>query len=264
MNLIRGNSIIVFAVLIITVIAIFPVPGAAQQILRGEFSLTREVQWGDSVLPVGEYVYFVESNQWPVVVRVEQKNGSFTGVFIPRAVVRPGTLGKSGITLGATGSDSYVMSIHLPELQADLDFSAPGADLKMQPAESIHTQESAASASSALGNLTILNPSREEISLDEVEKVYLRACEVVEKEFKRTTPIRPRLLLRLGASENKLQYPMREIRLRKWDKYRFADAVVDLALHDMVPIEERVKLGDAAVQEAGATISVCDLKACVN
>jgi hypothetical protein len=57
---------------------------------------------------------------------------------------------------------------------------------------------------------------------------------------------------------------MREIQLKKWDEYRFADAVVELALHDMVPPEERVRLSDAAVHEAGATINICELKACVN
>jgi hypothetical protein len=57
---------------------------------------------------------------------------------------------------------------------------------------------------------------------------------------------------------------MGEIELKKWDEYRFADAVVDLALHDLVTPEVRVKLGNTAVREAGATVNVCDLKACVN
>ena len=264
MNLIRGISIIVFAILIITVTAIFPVPGAAQQILRGEFSLARKVRWGDSVLPMGDYMYFVEPNPWPPAVRVEQKDGSFIGVFIPQTMVRPGRKGKSGITLGAKGSDSYVMSIHLPDLAGDLDFPAPGTESGKEPDEGTHAQESGPSTSKAMQYLTIINPNHEKISPEEVERVYLKACELVENEFKRSTPIRPRLLLRVGADGNKLQYPMGEIRLKKWDEYRFADAVVDLALHDMVSTEERVRLGDAAVHEAGATVNVCELKACVN
>lgn len=264
MNLIRGNSTILFAILVFAGIAIFPVPGTAQQILRGEFNLAREARWGNSVLPMGDYVYFVDSNRWPAVVRVEQKGGGFAGLFIPRALLRPGKPGSSGITLGAIGTDNYVISIHLPELGGDLDFAAPETESEKGPGELIHRQESGATAPKSAGYLTIFNPNHEKISSEEVEKVYLTACYVVEREFKRPAPIRPRLILRLGANENKLQYPMREIQLKKWDEYRFADAVVDLALHDMVPAEERVRLGDAAVHEAGATVSICELKECEN
>ena len=97
MNLVRGNSIIVFALLIIAVIIIFPIPSRAQQVFRGEFSLPQEVRWGNSVLPMGDYVYFVDSNRWPAAVRVEQKGGSFTGMFIPQALLRPGTQRSTGI-----------------------------------------------------------------------------------------------------------------------------------------------------------------------
>jgi hypothetical protein len=262
-NLVRGNSIIVFVLLIIAVIIIFPIPSRAQQVVRGEFSLSQQVRWENSVLPMGDYVYFVDSNHWPAAVRVEQKGGSFTGVFIPHALLRPGRKNNTGIVLGAVGNDTFVMSMQLQALGAELDFSAPGTGAEDQPADPTDAHEMGDSSRHAEEYLTILNPNHEKISLEEAEKVYLRACEVVEKEFNRPTPIRPRLILRLGAGDNVLRYPIREIQLKKWDEYRFADAVVDLALHDMVPPEERARLGNTAVHEAGATVNICELKSCV-
>jgi hypothetical protein len=263
-NLVRGNSIIVFAISVLVEIVIFPISGRAQEVLRGEFSLPQEVRWENSVLPMGDYVYFVDSNRWPAEIRVEQKGGGFSGMFLPQALLRPGRQGNSGITLRSIGNDTYVMSLHLQALGGDLDFPAPGTELETQPGDPNPEHETGVSSPRGAEYLTIINPNHEKISPEEAEKVYLRACEAVEKEFNRSTPIRPRLLLRLGASDNMLRYPMREIQLKKWDEYRFADAVVDLALHDIVPLEERVRLGNTAVREAGATVNICELKACVN
>jgi hypothetical protein len=263
-NLVRGKSILVFAILVAAGTVIFPIQGRAQQVVRGEFSLSQEVRWENSVLPMGEYIFFVESNLWPSAVRVEQKGGGFSGVFIPQDVLRPGKKGNTGIVLAKTGNDTYVMSLQLQALGGELDFSTPGTDKERQSTDAIHGLESGVSSPSAGEYLTILNPNHEKISLEEAEKVYLRACEAVEKEFNRPTSVRPRLILRLGASANVLRYPMGEVQLKKWDEYRFADAVVDLALHDILPPDERVKLGNTAVHEAGATVSICELKACVN
>lgn len=264
MNLVRGNSIILFVIIVIVEVIIFPIHGRAQQVLRGEFSLSQEVRWENSVLPMGDYVYYVESNRWPAVVRVEQKGGGFSGMFIPQALLRPGKQGNVGIVLGAIGNDSYVMSLRLQDLGGELDFSVPSGEKAEQPSEPIPGHDAGASSAQMGEHLTILNPNHEKISLEEAEKVYLRACEAVEKEFNRAAPIRPQLILRLGSGNNVLRYPMREIQLKKWDEYRFADAVVDLALHDMLPPDERARLGNAAVREAGATVNVCELKACVN
>ena len=264
MNLVRGNSIILFAIIVIVEAVIFPINGRAQQVVRGEISLSREVRWENSVLPMGDYIYFVESNRWPAAVRVEQKGGGFSGMFIPQALLRPGNQGNVGIAFGAIGNDAYVMSLQLQSPGAELIFPAPGTAGEQQSGDASHSRETGIPSTRTAGYLTILNPNHEKISLEEAEKVYLRACEAVEKEFNRPAPIRPQILLRLGSENNVLRYPMREIRLKKWDEYRFADAVVDLALHDLVTPEERFKLGNIAVREAGATVNVCELKSCVN
>jgi hypothetical protein len=263
-NLVRGNSIIVFAILVTSATIIFPMAGRAQEVVRGEFSLSQEVRWENSVLPMGDYVFFVEPNLWPFEVRVEQKGGGFSGMFIPEDMLRPGRQGSTGIVLGRAGTDTYVMSLRLQEQGEELDFSAPVTKVEKQPVDPIHGYETGASSPQAAEYLTIINPNHEKISPEEIEKIYLRACEAVEKEFNPPTPIRPRLILRLGANGNVLRYPMQEIQLKKWDEYRFADAVVELALHDKVTPEERVRLSNAAIRQAGATINICELKACVN
>jgi hypothetical protein len=263
-NLIRGKSIFVLATCVTAATIIFPIASRAQQVVRGEFSVSQAVRWGNSVLPMGDYVFFVEPNRWPFVVRVEQEGGGFSGMFIPEDSLRPGRQGKTGIVLGRTGNDTYVMSLRLQGLWGELDFSVPVAEMEEEPGEPIQGHETGISSLQPSEFLTIINPNHEKVSPEEVEKVYLRACEAVEKESNRPTPIRPRLILRLGANGNVLRYPMQEIQLKKWDEYRFADAVVELALHDKVTPEERVRLSNTAIRQAGAIINICKLKACVN
>ena len=94
--------------------------------------------------------------------------------------------------------------------------------------------------------------------------MYLRVCEAIEKEFNRASRICPRLVVRLGAPDNVLRYPMGEILLKKWDEYRSADGVLDVAMHELLPPEARTRLSMTAVKTAESTVSVCELKACVN
>ena len=264
MNLIRGTSIIVFAILVIAEMAMFSVPGRAQQVVTGEFNLSREVRWQNSVLPMGDYVYFIDSNRSPVLVRVEQKGGGFSGLFIPQAFLRPGRQVNSGIFAAHIGNDSYVVAFQLQELGGELEFSVPDTDAEKEPPNQFHVPESSPYSVLANGYVTIVNPNREKISLEEAERVYLRVCEAIEREFHRPAPVRPRLVLRLGAGNNVLRYPMGEIQLRKWDQFRFADGVLELAMHSMLPSDEKIRLSNTAVSEAGSTVNICELKACVN
>jgi hypothetical protein len=244
--------------------AVGPTLGKAQEIIRGEFKLPHEVRWEDSVLPMGEYVYFVDSNHWPALVRVEQKGGSFSGVFVARGMLKPGKHVDAGLSMEDAGTGSHVVSLYLRGKVGELYFSGPDPEAGNPAGGEVRTEDSATWSVRKLGYLTILNPNHEKVAVDTVEKVYLRVCEAVEKEFSRTTPVRPRMVVRLGADDNILRYPMGEIQLKKWDEYRFADAVLDLAMHDLLPPQERLRLSNSAVQEAGTTVTVCELKACRN
>jgi len=103
------------------------------------------------------------------------------------------------------------------------------------------------------GFLTIVNPDHVKVSTVEAEKTYLAACEALDRKFARSTQVRPRLALRLDAGQNPLHCPNREIRLVRWDKHGFAEAVVDLALHDLAPPDERLRLSKLAVTEAAGS-----------
>jgi len=263
-NLLRGKTIIVFAILAVAEVVLSAIPGRAQQIVSGEFSLPREVRWGNSDLPEGDYVYFVEADRWPALVRVERKDGGFSGIFVPQIFLRPGNKDTSGIVLGQAGNDAYVKSLYLQGRAGEMNFSAPDAEAEKQPLAGARAPAPDDYSAQTQGYLTIFNPNHEKMPPHAAEKLYLKACEAVEREFNRPAPVRPQLVLRLGQNENVLRYPMREIRLKKWDEYRFADAVVELALHDMDLPGERVKISNSAVRDAAATVNICELKACVN
>lgn len=268
MNLVRVNSILAFFIVVIIKAVIFPVSGFAQNVVRGDFKLPHDVRWENSVLPAGDYVYFVDIGRRPILVRVEQKGGGFSGVFVPDGYLKPGKPGESGgLALGGYGDDSYVISLRLQGMAGDLYFGPPDS-YEASSGETAKTteapQETVPWTARTLGNLTILNPNHEKVSIEEAEKVYLRVCEAIEREFHRVTPVRPRLVVQLGAGDNVLRYPIGEILLKKWDKYRFADGVVDLAMHYLLPPDERERLSDAAVHAAGSVVDVCELKACAN
>jgi hypothetical protein len=263
-NLSRGDSVVVYAILVIINFILFPGSGRAQGFVSGEFKLSQEVRWDNSVLPMGEYEYSVDSRKSPSVVRVQQKDGDFSGVFTLRSFSRREQPGGSGIVLAADGSETYVTSISLQKLGGELLFSAPDSAPEDTLVDPLGPSEAGIAPHQTLKYLSVVNPHREKVPEDEAEKVYLKACEAVEKEFGRPVPIRPRVILRLGAGENILRLKTREILLKKWDEVRFADAVVDLALYDMVPADERLKLSSSAIHRAGATVSVCELKSCKN
>lgn len=264
MKSIRGIAVVVSAILALVGMIGFPFSVHAQASAGGQFRLSQSVHWGSSVLPTGEYTYLVESTGWPNIVRVSQVGGSFTGVFLPRTTSQDGDSGSKGIALARIGEEMFVTSLRLEERGLVLNFSPPNADTEVLRPDATRTQYVSINKDPALGYFTIFNPAGEKISYSEAEKVYLAACETIEKEFNRTTPIRPRLTVHLHSTENNLHYPDRDLRLARWDKNRFAEAVVELVLHDMISPQDRQRLIKMAVAQAGATVSLCELKNCAN
>jgi hypothetical protein len=72
------------------------------------------------------------------------------------------------------------------------------------------------------------------------------------------------LTVHLHTNENNLHYPDRDLRLARWDKNRFAEAVVELVLHDMISAEDRMRLTKLAVTKAEGIVNLCELKDCTN
>ncbi len=101
--------------------------------------------------------------------------------------------------------------------------------------------------------LTIYNPRNRTIPVSEVQTIYLSACKVVEQEFSRTGPVRPRLRLFVGSDADRVYYPKYEIQLTKWDKFKFAQGVVILATDSLLPNAKKYSLSKLALLEAEGT-----------
>src|SRR5579864_2307866 len=132
-----------------------------------------------------------------------------------------------------------------------------------QPQSSIQPRQQMLVADSASTEdqwFTIDNPRNQTIPVSEAKTIYLSACRVVEQEFSRTDPIRPRLRLLLGSGNDRVYYPKREIQLTKWDKYKFAQGVVILAADSLLPEDKKHSLTELAVSEAEAVVDVRKLK----
>ena len=108
----------------------------------------------------------------------------------------------------------------------------------------------------AQDGLTVRNDANQKWPSAEAEKVYLSACAVVQREFRASRELRPRVTLVLGANNDGLYVKSREIRLAKWDPYMFAQGVVWLAFEDLMPQEQLLLVSKRAVAWADATVAV--------
>lgn len=107
--------------------------------------------------------------------------------------------------------------------------------------------------------LTIYNPRKQSLPVPEATMIYLSACRVVEQEFSRTDPVRPKLRLVVGSDADRVYYPRYEIQLTKWDRFKFAQGVVILATDSLLPNAKKYSLSKLALVEAEGVVSVRDL-----
>jgi hypothetical protein len=123
-------------------------------------------------------------------------------------------------------------------------------------------QQLVAGASQPADNpiLTIYNPRKRTIPISEAKTIYLSACKVVEQEFSRTDPVRPKLRLFVGSDADRVYYPKYEIQLTKWDKFKFAQGVVILATDSLLPNAKKYSLSKLALVEAEGVVDVHELK----
>lgn len=228
------------------------------------FTFTREVNWGGAVLAPGEYVVAVSSDT-PPIVTVSQKGGTVVARVAPNAVSpRPLSEDLEAVTTDDAYGRNYVSALYVRDSGTILNFAAPEA---RPPASDPSTQDrfvqgavSGGTALAAGGVLTIRNLRKQAIPYGEAQTIYLAACTVVEQEFRRTDPVRPALTLLLGSEVEGLFYAQRQVQLKKWDKYQFAEGVIMLAVADMLPRDKKLSLTKLAVLEAKATVDVSELK----
>jgi hypothetical protein len=134
------------------------------------------------------------------------------------------------------------------------------AQLQRNTQQLDHQEIVSGDSPSAEDSFPIDNPRNQTIPVSEAKTIYLSACRVVEQEFGRTDPIRPRLKLLIGSESDRVYFPKHEIQLKKWDKYKFAQGVVMLAADALLPQEKKISLTKLAVSEAEGTVDVHELK----
>jgi len=134
------------------------------------------------------------------------------------------------------------------------------AQLQSNTQQLDHQEIVSGDSPSAEDSFPIDNPRNQTIPVSEAKTIYLSACRVVEQEFGRTDPIRPRLKLLIGSESDRVYFPKHEIQLKKWDKYKFAQGVVMLAADALLPQEKKISLTKLAVSEAEGTVDVHELK----
>lgn len=116
-----------------------------------------------------------------------------------------------------------------------------------------------ASSCFAQEGLTIRARNKQKVPAAEAEKIYFSACSVIQREFGGNRVPRPQVTLIVGANAEGAYWDLREIRLVKWDPYRFAQGVVLFAFDDLMPTEERMAVAKRAVTWADSTVEVDSL-----
>ena len=88
----------------------------------------------------------------------------------------------------------------------------------------------------------------------EAEQIYSSACLAVEREFRIADSIRPKITLIVGADENRAYTESNEIRLINWDRELFAQGVVVIAFHELLPERKRKSVAKRAVTWANSVV----------
>jgi len=116
------------------------------------------------------------------------------------------------------------------------------------------------SCGAAQENLTLPLKTMQPQQATEARSVYIAACATVQQEFRQSRMLNPKVTLVLGAEKDGLMWDKREVRLRKWDRYLFAQGVVRLAFDELMPSQEAVTMAKRALNWADATVNVQQLQ----
>ena len=227
------------------------------------FRLSKETYWGGSVLQAGDYTVLVSLGDSPVVT-IRQQGSDFAETIAPSAVPPNRFYGDTRLEINDEGDSHYVASLYVKQLGAVLRFPPPGAVAQLpipvapDSASQVGSSDDAAPPEGAL--FAIRNTANQDVPQAQAEAIYLSACKIVEQEFARNAPVRPKLTLVLGAKASNVYYPKREIQLAKWDKYQFAQGVIILAVEEFLTAENQGTLAKLAVTEADSTVDVSTLR----
>jgi hypothetical protein len=90
----------------------------------------------------------------------------------------------------------------------------------------------------------------------EANRIYMSTARAMAAEFKLPQPIYPHFTLILGADENSVDINARELHLKKWDTYLYAEGVLRLSFDQVLSSEAKVRLARRAVAESEAIVTL--------
>jgi hypothetical protein len=110
----------------------------------------------------------------------------------------------------------------------------------------------------------VSNPKHLKWSTEEADRIYASACELVARSIRPEKPPRlvPKFTLVLGAKEDSTlrNGETSEVHLRAWNAGRFAEAMVLVAMREVLKSEDVTNLTRDTLIAAHASVSVNELK----
>jgi hypothetical protein len=102
----------------------------------------------------------------------------------------------------------------------------------------------------------VSNPKQQKWPRTEANLIYFSAARELAAEFNRPQSPRAVFTLVLGTNENSVDMNTRELRLKKWDKYFYAEGVLRLTFDQMLSPESKMRLAKRAVMESEAGVDL--------
>jgi hypothetical protein len=102
----------------------------------------------------------------------------------------------------------------------------------------------------------VSNPKQQQWPRAEANLIYFSAARELAAEFNRRESPRAVFTLVLGTNENSVDINTRELRLKKWDKYLYAEGVLRLTFDQMLSPESKMRLAKRAVVQSEARVDL--------
>jgi hypothetical protein len=110
----------------------------------------------------------------------------------------------------------------------------------------------------------VSNPKKKKWPAEEAGRIYNSACAHVARAIRPESPphLHPKFVLVLGARDNETvrNGSVAEVRLKTWDAASFAEAVVVMAIREVLNSQEVTNITRDALMAAQATVSVGELR----
>ena len=129
MNTIR--KFIYAALLAVAAVNFTPSTAAAEEPAHGKFTLKHDVNWGNAVVPAGEYSFSYDPYDRTPVLTLNKLSGTRTGFMLLVPGADPSKKSDSNqIVLETSADGSYVTAMELAECGMTLHFAAPARPVK--------------------------------------------------------------------------------------------------------------------------------------